>query len=69
MIGLEHWQCRACGKVAHATRDLAGGHLLLLRHAGKAREREIGQSLHTYYCEIAGGWHVGHDRRSEREAA
>jgi hypothetical protein len=57
-----------CGKVTHASKDIAEGHLLLLRHAGKSRERETGRPLHVYYCEVCAGYHVGHDRRADEAA-
>lgn len=59
------YSAQFCGKVTHETKDLAEGHLLLLRHAGKSREREHGRPLHAYYCDDCAGWHVGHDQRAE----
>lgn len=36
------------------------------RDAEQAMQRTKGDDLHTYYCNICSGYHVGHKRKNKR---
>jgi hypothetical protein len=51
-------RCPATGKIKHATREKAQGHISFLWTQGRGNP-----DYSEYKCKSCGFWHIGHDRK------